>query len=221
MKYILGLLLIFLLVQCSSAPKVEEKVVINEPLPRPTLKVVRREPGSLWSEDSRWNEIYSVSPARVLGDLVKIKLSPELKMKMARVSEPAKDGASRAAPTNSGGGSKNESEFMEGAITEVLPRGVFAVRALQTVRSGGQDSRFELIGNVREKDIDSTDVVSSDAILNLDIVASVGGGGSQPLDALVAAQELKANPAAPSAATAQTASEVAAASNPTTSGDKK
>ena len=101
---------------------------------------------------------------------------------------------------------------MEASIIEVLPRGVFAVRALQTVKIGSQETRFELLGNLREKDIDSTDVANSDAILNLSLAASLGGKGYQPIDSLVSALEVAAN-TPPAATPSANSSPVASAAN--------
>jgi flagellar basal body L-ring protein FlgH len=54
------------------------RVVNNIPEPKP----IRREPGSLWSEDSGWNDIYSPNQSRHPGDVITIKLDAGLKQKI-------------------------------------------------------------------------------------------------------------------------------------------
>lgn len=202
------------LAACSSTPEKVETIVVNEAPPRPSLKMVRREPGSLWSEDSRWNDIYSVGPSRVLGDTVRIKLSTDIKERISRLVDPQKGlGAEKAAEGTAKmvvqevlSPVREESNFMEAAVTEVLPRGFFAVRALQTIRVGTQETRVELFGNVREKDIDQADTVTSENVINLNLNASVGGRPFQPiplLDKRPAATTLATNVAAAAVATGE------------------
>lgn len=61
------------------------RVVNSIPAPKPP----QREPGSLWSDDSRWNDIYSPTQARYPGDVVTVKISPGLKAKILAASEAA------------------------------------------------------------------------------------------------------------------------------------
>ncbi len=63
------------------APKVGHRYEIS--------KAAKREPGSLWSEDSRWNSIYNASGGRLVGDTISIK-----------VNEPFKDRISMAMNQN-------------------------------------------------------------------------------------------------------------------------
>lgn len=189
MKKILLLgLLPFLIVGCASTD--EGLKIVSEPPPQPELKVVRREPGSLWSEDSRWNDIYNVAPSRVLGDTLKIKVGEALRARFAQTLNKHKGvGASMEAipaekklETDEPKGPKErakaeaerakenaEPEFLDAAITEVLPRGVFAITARQQLSFGSTREQLELVGNIREKDINPDDTISSDAILNLSV----------------------------------------------------
>jgi len=191
-------LALFLVSGCSSwfGSKDEEKVVLNEAPPKPKLREVRREPGSLWTDDSRWNDLYSVVPSRILGDILKIKINEELKGKLARLVEPqktigaSKESLAQAALETKALGNEDprtktpEAEYLEASITEVLPRGVFAVVARQVVRLGNVQTRVELAGNVREKDIAQDDTVQSDTILNLNVATNVVPGEFKPGDAI-------------------------------------
>jgi len=192
--YTVGILLCFSLVRCASAP--EERIVKNEPPPKPKLREVHREPGSLWTEDSRWNDLYSVVPSRITGDILKVKINEELKQKLARILDPQKTiGASKeslaqaALETKALGNAdprtkEPEAEFLDASITEILPRGVFAISARQVVRLGTVQTRVELSGNVREKDIAQDDSVQSDAILNMNVATNIVPGEFKPIEAV-------------------------------------
>lgn len=187
-----------LLVSCSSwfGSKDEERMVVNEPPPKPKLREVHREPGSLWTEDSRWNDLYSVVPSRITGDILKIKINEELKQKLAKILDPqktlgaTKESLAQAAVETKALGNADprtkepEAEFLDASITEILPRGVFAVAARQVVRMGNVQTRVELSGNVREKDIAQDDSVQSDAILNLNVNTAIVPGEFKPLEAV-------------------------------------
>lgn len=65
---------------------------IPEPPPRivqslPAPKPVTREPGSLWSEDSKWNTIFTAAPAHSLGDIVTVKFDPAMKEKVISMTD--------------------------------------------------------------------------------------------------------------------------------------
>ncbi len=196
MKVFSFLLLAILAVGCSSMSKEEEKVVVNEPPPKPKLREVRREPGSLWTEDSRWNDLYSVVPTRILGDIIKIKINESLKGKLARLIEPqktfgsSKESLAQAALETKALGNADprtkepEADYLDAAITEILPRGVFTVVARQVVRLGTVQTRVELAGNVREKDIAQDDTIQSDTILNLNLTTAVVPGEFKPTEAV-------------------------------------
>lgn len=189
-RVLLAALLCGILSGCSLFSTEESVEVVQGAPPKPVLKKVVREPGSLWSEDSRWNDLYTVAPSRVLGDMLKIKIQDGLKQRfekmvaaqkavidnppVAKIAAVAEGKAPEADPKVA---AKPEQEFLDAVITDVLPRGVFAIAARQIVKAGPVEMRMDLVGNVREKDIGTDDVVPSDAIINLNVIYQAGGAG--------------------------------------------
>ncbi len=64
------------------------KIVYTAP---PVKKPLSREPGSLWSEDSAWNEIYSPQFSRSLGDVITLNISPNFKSRVLTSMYPYKN----------------------------------------------------------------------------------------------------------------------------------
>ncbi len=85
---ILSLLLGLTLVGCGSIPA--PQVASNPPAQKiepHTIQRPSRQPGSLWSEDSKWNGIYSETPSRVIGDIITIRLGDSLRARIATKME--------------------------------------------------------------------------------------------------------------------------------------
>lgn len=61
------------------------KIVYSAP---PVKKLTPKEPGSLWSEDSNWNEIYSPQLTRSLGDVLTLNVSPNFKSRVLTTMYP-------------------------------------------------------------------------------------------------------------------------------------
>jgi len=59
---------------CSSEPVIQPVSLKPRTLPAPKIQEPKREPGSLWSELSKWNEIYTPRANRGLGDVLLVKL---------------------------------------------------------------------------------------------------------------------------------------------------
>ena len=83
-------IILFLTFGCSWFSKANKDDMVELPVPRILSSVTqpkpaKREPGSLWSEDSKWNDIYSMTPARQAGDVIMIKVENALKAQIARV----------------------------------------------------------------------------------------------------------------------------------------
>lgn len=183
---------------CSWFTKTKEEVteyaprVVNSvPTPTPT----KREPGSLWSEDSTWNGIYSPTQSRYPGDIITVKLTPILKSKIVAMvdsperqkdekeakekdakektqgkdKEPARGG--KEAQAGAGGGpaasGKDDTQTMEMTILEILPRGIYKVAANKGLHIGAQDPYVTLEAQLREKEVSADETASSDSLFNL------------------------------------------------------
>lgn len=99
--------IVFVLFGCSwfGGSKSSEEL-IDLPPPRiiqsvSNKKPAKKEPGSLWSEDSKWNELYSVGPTRQPGDVITVKVTDSLKARIAQLVA-AKTGKPMADIKNGG-----------------------------------------------------------------------------------------------------------------------
>ena len=171
------------------------RVVNSIPAPKPP----QREPGSLWSDDSRWNDIYSPTQARYPGDVATVKISPALKAKILAASEAALSeeqkesrakekekimkegkGAKEEAKSNKGeavaagtGGnaqaSQNDTKQFEATIMEVMSRGVYKLSANKGLHIGAKDPYVAFTASARERDIMGDEAVSSDSLFNIQL----------------------------------------------------
>ena len=169
--------------EMNSAPKVAHKYDVPKP--------AKREPGSLWSEDSRWNSIYSSGSSRMVGDVVTVKVNEPFKdrismaMNQNRRTDSAKvttdnkvenksdakvDSKSESrepASVNQAMAKKDDTAEVEATILEVLPNGAYRVGVNRAFKIGREQPYVVLEGVVREKEISSNDSVSSDSLMNL------------------------------------------------------
>lgn len=179
----------------------EETVVIPPPKithnPYQKAHQTVRDLGSLWSDDSYWNQMYSPTQSRVPGDIVTVKVTKpflaRLEMGLKRptpVVEEKKDGkdekkdpaaaAARdlaSAPAADGTTPPGRGpavlpgaklpESFEVTILEALPRGMYRVAANHGFKPA-VDSPFVYIeGVLREREIAQDDTVNSEALLDL------------------------------------------------------
>lgn len=159
------------------------KVTHRYEVPKPP----KREPGSLWSEDSRWNTVYSSGSSRMVGDPINLKVNEPFKdrismaMNQNRRSEPAK-GASDNKPdskndpktesrepasTNQAMAKKDDTANVEATILEVLPNGAYRVGVNRAFKIGREQPYVVLEGVIKEREISSDDSASTDALMNL------------------------------------------------------
>lgn len=161
------------------APKVAHKYEVPKP--------AKREPGSLWSEDSRWNNIYSSANARLVGDVINLKVNEPLKDRISmamnqnrRVENPKNTGDAKAdakndskgesrepASVNSATAKKDDTSAVEATILEVLPNGAYRVGVNRAFKVGKEQPYVVMEGVIREREIASDDTASSDALMNL------------------------------------------------------
>ena len=163
---------VLLLSACAELPPVAEAPKPKKLLPAPKPKEVVREPGSLWSEDSRWNDIYSSAPTRAVGDSITVKVGGDLRDKMTTVSKPVQvavqtkeEGPKDTTSAEVAQGSREKT--FEASIHEVLPKGVFKVTAVEPVENG--KGYLVVNARVRERDIASDDTVPSEALIGTSV----------------------------------------------------
>ncbi len=165
------------------APKVGHRYEIS--------KAAKREPGSLWSEDSRWNSIYNASGGRLVGDTISIKVNEPFKdrismaMNQNRRPEATKTATdskadSKADPkadpkaesrepasASQATAKKEDTALVEATILEVLPNGAYRVGVNRAFKVGREQPYVVMEAIIKEKEIGSDDSASSDALMNL------------------------------------------------------
>lgn len=210
MRHILYLSLVFSLLAfhtgCSwfSKSTSKDKEELEATAPRvaqtvPIAKSSKKEPGSLWSEDSKWNSIYSASAARMPGDVITIKVNEPFKQRIASTmnqnrkpdepkvvvdgtgDKPAENKAESkgdkkeenrdvaSAQSSGGNANKDDTKTVDATILEVTPNGYYRVGLNRAFKIGKDDPFVTVEGSIREKEISTDDTVSSDALLNLKI----------------------------------------------------
>lgn len=167
----------FWVIRCGS----KEDVVKQEP---PTVEGVaspiKREPGSLWSENSRWNEIYSLPSTRSVGDVVFIKPTEAFKrVLVSKLQSPsAEDKNSEKAITDKREKAEPQIDLenvtFAATVKEVLPRGIYRVSSEQRFKVGQNEKKLVLEGNLRERDIGSDDMVGSDLFYSVNLLSDEG-----------------------------------------------
>lgn len=177
-----------------ASPKTPKR--IEAPIPSPVV----REPGSLWSDRSEWNDVYSAPPTRAVGDILMVKLTPRFKNQALRRLEleyppsinekksaktiKKKAVAEAAAKPADKKGKKDEpvepavpeSESIYATIMEVLPRKVYRVAASETLRIGDRNPVVTFEGEVRDRDVGQDDAVSADNVMHLGLEIQPDGG---------------------------------------------
>ncbi len=141
----------------------EETVQTAAPQPPAPKKVVQRELGSLWSEDSMWNHVYTAASARVVGDIISIRLDDAFQNRVAKLKPESRneDAQSAAAPKSTG------DIVLRGTIEEVGARGVYRISASDTLRMGNWEPYLVLKGRVRDRDISAVDEVNVASVVDL------------------------------------------------------
>lgn len=104
-QWLVYLIILIITFGCSWFSKSKEDLV---ELPPPRIlqavvpkKVAKKEPGALWSDDSKWNELYSAGTSRQPGDLITVRVTDSLKARIAQLVA-AKTGKPTAEIRNGG-----------------------------------------------------------------------------------------------------------------------
>ena len=160
-----------------------------KPAPPPPVEKPRAKPeyGSLWTVDSRWNDIYAAAPSRQNGDSLSVKVSDAMRTRLLALvpadqpkpedpKDKEKEKEKKSDEKKDQRGSREESadhlsdtRAIEVVVKEVYPRGVFRIGGTATVRIGPRSLTVALDGKIHEKDIASDDSVPADSIFGMSL----------------------------------------------------
>jgi len=191
------ILTLFGLSSCSwFYPSKDEVEILPPPkvthVPKQKPKRILREIGSLWSDESSWNQMYSPTQTRAPGDIVTIKLDKKfmsrLEQAIRRPEKPVeveKDEKGKGKDVNKEKEKKTAElenpmgeekgkkaplklpETVEVTILESLPRGVYRVAANHGFKPAEDSPYVYIQGMLREREIAADDTANSDALLDL------------------------------------------------------
>ncbi len=172
--------------------------IVDNKKPKPVVVAPRKECpkelGSIWCENSDWNDIYSEAPNRFPGDTILVKLTPRFRQQMLRrlkhdypIRVKTKvEGVDKLKPkvvakieNTSNALADDDTQQIYVTITEVLPRYLYKVKAQETVRLGSREPIITLEGEIRNRDIQGDESVSSDNIMNSAFDVKPYGGDRQ------------------------------------------
>jgi flagellar basal body L-ring protein FlgH len=190
MKFSALLLLALCLPACSTilVEPPETAQSITSPLPKTEEIKSSKTLGSLWSNNSSWNSLYSATASRTEGDLLEISLGGQAKARIEAMrkkilkekygdenyEKPGKKDEGLIGGESSAEGPKKIASdplpsTLQAVIKSVGQRGLYEIAALETIKVGEEDSRLIVEGLVRDRDIDAGDKFSSDAIYGLKV----------------------------------------------------
>jgi hypothetical protein len=166
MKFLVFLILF--LCSCSSWVSKNTELLINPPPAPPPAKIAvpqvvvpEKEPGTLWTDNSKWNDAYSISLSKKPGDIVFIKPSEEFRNLVSSFGGkmPVRKSENPNVPV--------EPIPVISVIREVLPRNILKVAAQSNplVIEGDTDVRF--VAKIRERDVTDDDMINSDLMFDL------------------------------------------------------
>ena len=164
--------------EMNTAPKVAHKY--ENP------KSGNREPGSLWSEESKWNTVYNSFSGRSVGDRLTLKVNENFKDRIlmamngnkkielpkspADAKSQSKDDKKETREPASVGLSnpdKDDTSIAEATILEILPNGGYRVGVNRAFKVGRENPYVVMEGLVKEKEIGPDDGFASDALTNI------------------------------------------------------
>lgn len=142
--------------EVAAIPTPEKK----EPVPQ-VAPQVNREPGSIWTDTSQWNVLYSPPLQRTVGDVVTLRPSDNFRLTVAHR-------AGNGPGWEQVQGNRENTQIIA-VIKEVLPRQIYRLEAKQSVKVGTKDYDIELAGKIREQDITTSDSGTTDSVFDLDL----------------------------------------------------
>jgi flagellar basal body L-ring protein FlgH len=169
-----GILVCFLVLTLSGCagwfgvPDAPPAPIVKEVPPLPPPAPPEPELGSIWTENSHWNEFYSVHTQRGVGDVLFVKPTESFKSTVI-----SRGGKPPVVSGEIGGGAARETVQLTVTIRQLLPHDVYAVQCSQTMRVGNRDHQITLQGKIREQDIAADDTTNTDYLFEttLDVKA--------------------------------------------------
>jgi flagellar basal body L-ring protein FlgH len=156
----------------SSCAFFESEVVQKDPpKTEPTKKVMpppapKHELGSIWSEGSKWNELYSgYTGGRSVGDVIFVKPGEAFKGLIA----PRGDRPGSPPIEYPGSANSHDSNLVVVSIKDVLSPGIYVISGDQQLKVRGHDEKISLSGKIRERDIGADDSAPSDAVFDMNL----------------------------------------------------
>lgn len=152
------ILFITLIAGCASAqknPALDSKKLNIE------KRVVTREPGSLWTDESHWNTVFTDQMPRKPGDVFKVRFTDGFREWMSkRLKKDFSKGRSETAMAETD---------MVVKVSEVNAGGTFQVTGSRDVKFVDEPVEVSIHATVREKDLQNDDSISWDHLFNLNV----------------------------------------------------
>ncbi len=128
-------------------------------------KEAPREPGSLWSEDSRWNTLYNMQARRRVGDRLFISMTEKLREAItSKLKESYPDDRDALAVI--------ESARLAGTIREITKDGAYKIESEPSVFFGKNERDIKIEGLIREQELAADDSVGANTIADLKVSVS-------------------------------------------------
>lgn len=152
----ISLLVVGLIIGCASIKlneKPADKIISTE------KTVILREPGSIWSETSGWNNVFSGVLPRNSGDMIRVHYTDTFREQMTKRLK-------RDLPKAKWESAMDESD-LAAQVSEVHAGGLYTISAAREIRFAEDRVRIKMSATVREKDILADDSVTWDQLFNL------------------------------------------------------
>lgn len=152
LEMLVGILALFGCASFEPKPIIEKKMALEK-------KAINREPGSIWTEASHWNQVFTDIVPRKSGDLLRIKYTDTFRdLMMRRLKKDLAKGKLESA--------MDETDLAV-QISDVFVNGTYNVSGDRTIRFSGDQVRLKVNATIREKDLKANDTVTWDELYNL------------------------------------------------------
>jgi hypothetical protein len=190
----------------SSKEEAPPQMVRQETRPAPVVQkpLVRRELGSLWSDNSSWNQFYGGKTGKSVGELLVIRPTEGFRMRVVQVAKPTPivEENSKEAPKEADVMTKKENSNLIATIQEALPNGLYLVTAKQNLRINQKDYWLEMTGKLREQSVLAETELTADELFDLSLDVK-GPPLPPPQEVKKVATEKPAEPEKPKTAEAE------------------
>lgn len=138
--------------------------------------------GSLWSDNSSWNEFYQINLDKSLGDFLEVEIDDYLKKKLFQKFKkkwpeylPHKPVVTTSTTNNTQQNNTNEPEVVDVKdsvkikvfIKKINPKGLYWVFGENIVQMNNTNIRLKIKGQIKNKEIDNKNSISSARFLHL------------------------------------------------------